>query len=233
MHSLRELPVSRAYPARLIRARFRGEELVLGPTLVTDAEEIAEALNQSLPELKSFMPFAHAPQTALTQLERLRGAEADYFAGRDLVMALFRERPGERRELVTMAGLHPRVPLNPRALELGYWTPTRSAGRGYATFAAQALLVYAFDKLGADRVQVMCDEANAKSRRVIDKCGFALEGTLRNVAAAPSPELTAGGFVSSGRNPMFALFPDTFAAQPWVAEVRGALRYVNLAGHEL
>ncbi|MBK6518477.1 MAG: GNAT family N-acetyltransferase [Polyangiaceae bacterium] len=231
--TLKDLPITRAHPARLIRTRYRGEELTLGPTLVTDAEEIADALNASLPELKRFMPFAHVQQTALTQLERLRGAEADYFAGRDLTMGLFRERPSARRELVAMVGLHPRVPLNPRGLELGYWAPTRAAGQGTTTFAAKTAIVYAFDKLGADRVQVMCDEANTRSRRVIEKCGFALEGVLRNLTPEPAPELVANGYVSTGRHPMLALFPDTFAALPWVAEVRAAMRYVNLAGHEV
>jgi RimJ/RimL family protein N-acetyltransferase len=233
MSSLPELPISRAHPARLIHVRFRGEALVLGPTLMTDAEAIVEGIEASLPELRRFMPWSHLPQTVQGQLERLRGVEADYFAGRELTMGLFRERPGARRELLAMVGLHPRVPLNPRSLEVGYWAPTPHAKKGFTTFGVKCALVYAFDKLGSDRVQVMTDEANAGSRRVIEKCGFAFEGLLRNMTAAPSAALVAGGYVATGRNPMYALFPDTFAALPWVAEVRASMRWVNLAGYEV
>ncbi len=213
--------------------RFGEEALVVAPTLVTDAEEIAAAIAASLPELRRFMPWSHAPQTARSQLQRLLEVEADYFAGRELTMGLFRERPSERRELLAMVGLHPRVDLNPNALEVGYWAPTPHAKKGYVTFGVKCLVAYAFDKLECDRVQVMTDETNAGSLRVIEKCGFVYEATLRNVVAAPTPELVAGGYVGCGRNPMFALFPDTFAALPWVEEVRACVRYVNLAGYAL
>ena len=60
--------------------RFGEEALVVAPTLVTDAEEIAAAIAASLPELRRFMPWSHAPQTARSQLQRLLEVEADYFA---------------------------------------------------------------------------------------------------------------------------------------------------------
>ena len=195
MSALHDLEVSRAFPARCIRLSHGGERLVLRPMLMTDAEEVAAAVDESLPELKPFMPWAHRPQTARSQIERLRSDEASYFAGRDMVMGLFAEGSGTMR---TMVGLHPRVTLNPAALEIGYWAPTAHAGRGWTTLAVQVALVYAFDRLGADRVQVMSDEANAASRRVIEKCGFALEGRLRN----PGGGAGAGrGWLSQQRLP--------------------------------
>jgi RimJ/RimL family protein N-acetyltransferase len=230
MDSLDGLEISRAHPARAIHFRQGADALVLRPTLISDAEAITAAATASLAELKRFMPWAHSPPTARDQLERLRKCEADYFSGRELVMGLFRE--GEP-DLLTMVGLHPRVPLNPRALEIGYWAPTPHAGQGWTTLAVRVALIYAFDTLGADRVQVLCDEANLKSRRVIDKCGFALEGVLRNVIQAPTPELVRGGYEWTGRSPMFGLFPDTFEALPWVLELRNRLTYENLAGHRV
>jgi len=233
MSLLADLEVSRMYPAREIRVRRGEEELVLGPTLMTDADAIALAAKESNAELRPFMPWAHFPQNEISQLQRLRTTEADYFAGRELVMGLFREIPGARRELVVMVGLHARVPLNPTALEVGYWAPTKFTKQGFTTFAVKLVVTYAFDKLGADRVQVMCDEANVASRRVIEKCGFALEGVLRNVTPSITPDLVAGGYAATGRHPMYALFPDTFAALPWTEETRAQMRYVNLAGYEV
>ncbi|MFO0613000.1 MAG: GNAT family protein [Polyangiaceae bacterium] len=228
MSFLRTLPVSRRYPARAIRVLGHPEALVLRPTCMTDVEEIVSAIQASLPELRAFMPWAHVPQTHEAQLDRLRAGEAKYVAGEELVMGLFR---GDT--FVAMVGLHPRVALNPNGLEIGYWASTPHAGKGYVTLAVRMALLYAFDKLGADRVQVGCDETNLASRRVIEKCGFAFEGVQRNILAAATPELVAGGFRGTARNPSFALFPDTIEAQPWVAELRPRLVYENLAGHEV
>src|SRR5262249_12703432 len=157
------------------------------------------AVNASLPELKPFMPWAHHRHTARSQIERIRGGEAAYFAGQDLVMGLFDEAGAMR----AMVGLHPRVALNPSALEVGYWAPTEHTGKGWTTLAVRVAIVYAFDKLCADRVQVMCDEANAGSRHVIDKCGFTLEGRLANVIAEVAPEVREGGYRGTGLNLLF------------------------------
>ncbi|MGE0790918.1 MAG: GNAT family N-acetyltransferase [Sandaracinaceae bacterium] len=217
--------ISREHPSRAIHVSHRGADLVLRPIGIADTEILVDAIRSSLPELKPWMPWAHYPVTVESQLAVNRSFEAKYFAAQDMVMGLF-----DGGALLAMIGLHPRVPLNPRALEVGYWTPSAVAGRGFATLGARVATLYAFDRLGCDRVQVMHDEANAASRRVIEKCGFALEGRLRAFAAAPSDEAVAGGFRHSGVHLMWALFPDTFEALPWVDELRAATRYEDVLG---
>lgn len=228
MNGLRDLPVSREHPALAVRYRGDSEVLELRPTRMGDAEAIAAAIHASLAELRVFMPWAHKPQTALTQLERLRVVEQEYFSGRELVLGLFGGDGGFR----CMVGLHPRVPLNPRGLEVGYWAPTPVTNRGWTTLGVKLVAAYAFDRLGCDRLQVLHDEANVASRRVIEKCGFVREGSLRGMVHREAPELYAGGFGGTDRHGLWALFPDTFEALPWVPELRRRVRYVNLAGYE-
>lgn len=43
-----------------------------------------------------------------------------------------------------------------------------------------ALKAYAFKNLKASRVQIVTQKENVKSIRVAEKCGFQLEGILRN-----------------------------------------------------
>lgn len=235
---LASLPISRKHPARAITVRDPfgpgSPALTLRPTVTTDAEAIARAIDASLPELQRFMPWSHLPQPALSQLDRLKTTEADFLNGRDLVMAFFDPATElHPRDMLAMIGLHARTPLNPAALEIGYWAATPHSGRGLTTLGVKLMTLYAFDKLGSDRVQVMCDEANGASRRVIEKCGFELEGVLRNVTHAPSSDLAEKGFVHSGRNPMFALVPETFAALDWPRELRRRVTYTNFAGYEV
>lgn len=228
MSSLQTLQISRQYPARQIEVDHPLGRLVLRPTEMRDAEHICEAVQGSLEKLRAFMPWSHAPQSPLSQLERLRSSEAAYYAGSEMVMGLFREQT-----MLAMVGLHPRIPLNPTGLEVGYWAPTIHSGRGWTTLAVQVSVLYGFDKLGSERVQVMCDEANLASRRVIEKCGFLFEGTMANVVQSVAPEIVQNGYVGTSRNVMFSLLPQQLEELPWVAPLRAKLRYQNLAGYWL
>jgi [ribosomal protein S5]-alanine N-acetyltransferase len=62
---------------------------------------------------------------------------------------------------------------------LGYCLDDGAWGHGYATEAARALLQWAFDTLDLNRVQAETDTRNVASARVLEKLGFAREGTLR------------------------------------------------------
>ena len=64
------------------------------------------------------------------------------------------------------------------ALSYNYW------GLGIATEAVKAVQKYAFDVMGLDLLSVDHYPHNKRSMRVIEKCGFKLEGTLRK--ARPS-----------------------------------------------
>jgi RimJ/RimL family protein N-acetyltransferase len=66
-----------------------------------------------------------------------------------------------------------------RSAALTYCLSDAAWGRGYATEAARALLLLAFDALDLNRVQAETDTRNLASARVLEKLGFLREGTLR------------------------------------------------------
>jgi ribosomal-protein-alanine N-acetyltransferase len=59
---------------------------------------------------------------------------------------------------------------------LGYWISEDAGGRGHATAAVGLALRFAFDIAGLHRVQPAIMPRNARSRRVVEKCGFRHEG---------------------------------------------------------
>lgn len=63
---------------------------------------------------------------------------------------------------------------------LGYVLSEDYWGKGITTEAAKAVLAYAFEELRLAMVTVHHYDYNLRSRRVIDKCGFHYEGTLRH-----------------------------------------------------
>ena len=219
-------PIDRNHPPRRIVHRGEAGTLVLRPWSLDDVDALVAAIEASRTELVAFLPWAHLPVSRAAQFEVLCLFIADYWAGRDLAMGIF----SERGDVLGGVGLHPRIPLNPSALEVGYWGHSAGAGRGNVTRAVRMLVALAFDRFGCDRLQVMHDEANAASRRVIEKCGFAFEGTMRNITVAPTPALVAGGLRVTGRTRMYALCPEDLASLPWLADVRAGLEVFDAFG---
>jgi RimJ/RimL family protein N-acetyltransferase len=66
-----------------------------------------------------------------------------------------------------------------RSATLGYCLAEPAWSQGFATEAARALLQWAFDSLGLNRVEAQTDSRNIASSRVLEKLGFLREGTLR------------------------------------------------------
>jgi len=60
-------------------------------------------------------------------------------------------------------------------VEVGYQVRRDLWGNGYATEAAGACMIYAFDELGANRVISMIRPPNLRSRRVAEKNGLVCE----------------------------------------------------------
>ena len=63
----------------------------------------------------------------------------------------------------------------------GYWLGRSYWGRGIATEAAALLADYALTEGGLRRLEASVFVQNLASARVLEKCGFALEGRLRSV----------------------------------------------------
>ncbi|GES28714.1 GNAT family protein [Streptomyces angustmyceticus] len=54
-----------------------------------------------------------------------------------------------------------------------------ATGRGIGTEAIRLLLDYAFDRVGLHRVQLEVYDYNPRARRAYEKCGFEVEGRMR------------------------------------------------------
>jgi len=63
---------------------------------------------------------------------------------------------------------------------LGYWMGQRHAGSGIMSAAVPALCRHAFAHLQLERIEAACLPDNAASIRVLEKCGFRLEGHARD-----------------------------------------------------
>ena len=156
---------------------FDTERLTIRAPRVEDAAEVWQAIDESLPELRAWMPWAKDGAGSLDdQIARLRRAAAHWLTREDLPLHLFLRGT---HTFVGGSGLH-RFDWEVRRFEIGYWVRTRFAGQGYITEAVNGITRFAFEHLRANRVEIRCDARNARSADVARRCGFLLEGTLRH-----------------------------------------------------
>jgi RimJ/RimL family protein N-acetyltransferase len=163
---------------------FETGRLVLRSHRRGDGAVLHDALVESITELRKFLwmlPWVAEGQTQDSAEIRCRRCEANFLSRSDLPYLAFERSTGR---LVGSVGLH-RTDWDVPKTEVGYWIRTSEAGKGYVTEGVQVLVAWAFDQLRAERVELVVDDQNIASRRVAERCGFVLEGILRNVLRGP------------------------------------------------
>jgi RimJ/RimL family protein N-acetyltransferase len=186
---LRDLPES-----------FETERLLIRCPIPGDGAKDYAAIVESLEELKPWMLWARQELSVELQEENMRRARVAFLQRSDLLLLLFLKGT---ETLVGSSGLH-RIDWSVPKFEIGYWIRTSLTGQGYATEAVRGILAFAFEVLGAQRVEIRCASENRPSARVVERAGFRLEGELRNA------EVDAQGKL---RNvPLFSMIREEYEA---------------------
>ncbi len=183
-----------------LRPLLRTGRLLLRPVRPRDAGQIFEAIDESRAYLRRWLPFpdvTHSPADTLAFIRKVsrgthdvvwgiweQGGVQPLGRGRSPARAAGRARVRAERYCGNL-GLH-RIQLEQGSATIGYWVRESSAGRGYASEATAAVLLWLFTKRGFERVAIEAATGNAVSQRVIRKLGFVREGVLRAVQKLPT-----------------------------------------------
>lgn len=82
-------------------------------------------------------------------------------------------------QVIGGVGLERGSDVNRLDAEVGYWLGRDRWGRGYGTEALTAFVEFAFANFPFERLHAWVFAPNIASRRVLEKCGFRLEGVAR------------------------------------------------------
>ena len=150
--------------------------LTIRPLQEGDGAALFEGKQESWNQLsKVFQWAAGQPDAELDEIYA-RKSQADYILRRDFSLVGIDNATGKP---VLWAGIHAHN-WNLREFQIGYWVRASEQGKGYAREAANALVRYTFNQLGANRL-VMCHiDGNEASRKIITSMGFEFEGVRRN-----------------------------------------------------
>jgi RimJ/RimL family protein N-acetyltransferase len=156
--------------------KIESERLYIRPCLPDDGKIVHETIVRSKEQLKMWLPFAKEDRTVDEVEDGIRQSYAEFIKRTDFRLHIFLK---ETDEFIGSTGFH-RVDWEIPKVEIGYWLDTRHTRKGYMREVVQTLTTFAFDTLQVNRVEIRCDEKNIASRRIPEKLGYVLEGTLRN-----------------------------------------------------
>jgi len=172
---------------RKVNTELRTARLQLRCPHDGDGPAVHEAVVESLAELRAWpasLSWAmEEPSIAASEAYCRESAAA--FIKRSALVYLAFDAEGT---LVASTSLHS-INWNVPKFEVGFWCRTSLAGKGYAKEAVAELVRYAFESLGAQRVDALPDEENTASRAVCESVGMSLEGVLRNERVTPAGNL--------------------------------------------
>ncbi len=187
-------PILRDLPDELI-----GERILIRPPRPGDGAAIFEAVEESRAEISPWLPWAAKTLAPSDSEQAARRGAARWLLREDLMVGIWDRETGR---YLGGSGLH-RIDWTVPSFEIGYWLRVSAWGQGYVTEAVQVLCRFAFETLGANRVEIRCDPENTRSSAVPKRLGFRQEAHLRN-------DVRDGAGALRGTL-IFALTPDDYA----------------------
>ncbi len=143
------------------------------------ADDLNQAINESLPELMSFMPWATTDHDFAATMGYLERSNLEWDNGENFNYAMLTPEGA----VVGSCSLMSRQGLG--VLEIGYWVHSAHAGQGFATAATSALAGAGLARPGIGRVEIHHDVDNPASGRVAAKAGFQELGPVEARKKAP------------------------------------------------
>ena len=157
---------------------IEGERVYLRPPRYGDWRAWAALREQSRGFLTPWEPTW--PSDALSRASfrrRQRHVILEWHEDTGYSFLIFRREDDRLLGGVTLSNLRRGIA---QAASLGYWTGAPHARQGYMGAALQALLPFAFERLGLHRIEAACLPHSAASRRLLERTGFSEEGLARH-----------------------------------------------------
>jgi ribosomal-protein-serine acetyltransferase len=138
----------------------------------SDADELYALIDANRAHLARWLPWA-AGQTREGTLQFIRGVRGQIAHNNGFQAAIV-----DSGRIVGVIGFHG-IDWQHRSTSIGYWLAEDAQGRGTMTRAARAMVDRALRVWGLNRVEIRASIENERSRTLIERLGFQLEGIAR------------------------------------------------------
>ena len=142
---------------------------------IEDAEDIAETLNNKniLDNLRDGISFPYTVHDAKEFIQAMNAADSE---------STFSFAITVDDKAIGSIGAFRQSNIHSRTAEVGYYIAEPYWGQGIGTSAVKQICEYVFQNTDIIRLFAEPFAHNASSCRILEKCGFELEGTLRKNA---------------------------------------------------
>jgi len=153
---------------------LRGSGFVLRPFRLNDAASLCEAMNDERVARKvTHIPFPYTREHADTWVHGMSDAFTPASRRVDFAIAEEDDDGGDIMGSVAF------INVDGHKAQVSYWLTPAQWGRGVVPSALQQLLTFGFDDMKLVRIFAYVYSENKASARVLEKAGFAFEGTHR------------------------------------------------------
>lgn len=140
---------------------------------LADAEKLFLALEQNRTYLRQWLPWLDMNTRIEDSRNFINTVKMKYISTGGHTFGIFFEY-----KLVGIIGIHDLDQDNQKT-SIGYWLGEHYQGKGIMTRAVIAVLNYAYESLGMNRIEIRCATGNKRSQAIPERLGFKHEGTLR------------------------------------------------------
>jgi len=155
-----------------------GPGLVLEPMHPRLAAGYLDLVDRNLDRLRLWEPWAHDKHTLVTTRTYLAWQAQLRVSGTALPFVIVLDG----RQVGSCSA---RVDATDGTAEIGYWVGAEVEGTGLAHASVGALVDHVFARGDTFRVQARTADANVRSRALLERLGFALEGVQRSAQRMP------------------------------------------------
>lgn len=150
------------------------DQIAIRPYELSDANDVYLAINESLTEMKQWMPWCHSGYSVHDAINWIM--EQDIRSERSLAHEF--AIVGPEKQYLGGCGVN-QINKEYRMANLGYWVRTSAAGQGIATRAVQLVSQWALTSTDLMRLELVIATTNIASQKVAEKAGASLEGLQR------------------------------------------------------
>ena len=156
------------------RTVLDGERVYLRPIRESDADDITQNVND--PEVVKWTLLIPYPYPDDGAIQFIRMAERNMLERSSYIFGIILKRSDRLIGVISLD----KVDWAHRVSTIGYWLGRDHWGHGYMAEATALIVRFGFERLNLFRIEAVILEENIRSGRVLEKCDFRNEGTVRS-----------------------------------------------------
>ena len=141
-----------------------------------DAEQLCEAVRESVPDLTFWMTWCHRGYALQDAVKFLVSHDELWERGDRYDMAICHKATGTLLGSIGLSHLN----RNHQCANVGYWVRTTWTGQGCAKAAIKLAAQFGFNSLGLSRIEFLIQAGDVRSLQAATRAGAVNEGVLRN-----------------------------------------------------